>query len=394
MRPESSEPSLNDNAGDALIARPDDALIAHYQSPPKARRWPLWLCILLLGSIVGWQQWQLQGLEDTGGNQRDRLTSRVTEIERAFDNSAQDNAKAQVETSSRIDSLSQQWETAVLPALAKIRQANAALVDEAADRHAQVQQQLAVFDQRLSERGADMADLSATLDTLKASAAEARQSGENRQTLLTALQGSVSAIESLGRDGRAVLKTRLDSQADALTHLEEVNVQTDQQLSRIAEQLEALAGKVEQYADRLDSLASEHGESGEGVVALKRELTRELTALRARLASQQQLLDRFDKTLDTQSNAVAGVDSTAVNRLIEARVSPLAKAQTSLESQVGDLRRQQTALSAGLEAQGQSDGSSDQLRSLDASRRQLSGRVASLLGQMSELQQRVTRLER
>lgn len=393
MRPESSEPSLNDNAADALVARRDDALMTHHQAPRPGRRWPLWLCVLVLGSIVGWQQWQLQGLKDTGGNQRDQLTSRVAELEHSLANSAQGSAKVQEEVRSRIDHLSQQLESDVLPALTKVGQSNDTLGADVADQRTQAKQQLAEINQRFSDRetvhGNDMADLSAALDTVKSSVKGLRQSDENRDTLLTALQGSVSAIESLSRDGRAALNTRLDSQSNTLAHLENSDEQVGQQLNALAVQLGALAGKVEQHASRLSTLSSGHGESGKEVV----ELTRELETLKTRLASQQHSLEQLGKTLDTLPKAAAGLDNTAVSRLIEARVAPLAKAQTSLESQVGDIRRQQTAFGADMEAQAQ-DSNGDQLRSLEASRRQLSGRVASLLGQMSELQQRVTRLER
>lgn len=80
MRP---EPSLNDSSDDALVARPDDALGMHHPRPPAPRRWPVWLCLLALGGVVGWQQWQLHDLKTRDGDQRDQLGARVSQLERS-----------------------------------------------------------------------------------------------------------------------------------------------------------------------------------------------------------------------------------------------------------------------------------------------------------------------
>ncbi|MHC9037538.1 hypothetical protein ACYTTR_17620, partial [Cobetia marina] len=109
-------------------------------------------------------------------------------------------------------------------------------------------------------------------------------------------------------------------------------------------------------------------------------------ALTAFKQSQQEALDALRQKLEQQQASLTG--------LVDSRLAPLSKTQTSLSSQLGELRRQQTALSAGLEALGEASPQDEQLRSLDASRRQLSGRVASMLSQLSRLEQRVTRLER
>ena len=83
MRPHNAEPSLNDSPDDALVARPDDALGVHHTRPPAPRRWPAWLCLLALGGVVGWQQWQLHDLQTLGGDQRDQLGARVSQLERS-----------------------------------------------------------------------------------------------------------------------------------------------------------------------------------------------------------------------------------------------------------------------------------------------------------------------
>ncbi|MBR9797211.1 MAG: hypothetical protein GYB48_01475, partial [Gammaproteobacteria bacterium] len=116
----------------------------------------------------------------------------------------------------------------------------------------------------------------------------------------------------------------------------------------------------------------------------------------------QQSQQQLSETLKALPEPAAAADGDELASKLKGRFAPLDElaaletAQRSLDSQLGELRRQQTALSAGLEAssQGASEDTREQLRSLDASRRQLSGRVASLLGQVSELEQRVSRLER
>ncbi|MCO7233090.1 MULTISPECIES: hypothetical protein [unclassified Cobetia] len=397
MRPHNAEPSLNDSPDDALVARPDDALGVHHTRPPAPRRWPTWLCLLALGGVVGWQQWQLHDLQTLGGDQRDQLGARVSQLERSVaqlerqgDERLSELRDALGEQLSALDS---QLNDTVLPALTTLQKDKASLSSEAVARLE------ALEDKVTKDADGAQARLTAmdeALDRLEGRVTTLAQTGDNHATLITALQGSMAALESLSRDGRAALGARLDAQSATLGHLEPLVDETSSTLDTLATRIETLQSDIE---SNIESVSAEQLASLETrLTALKTDLDTQQTQTRDLQQAQQQL----SETLKALPEPVAAADGDELASKLKGRFAPLDElaaletAQRSLASQLGELRRQQTALSAGLEAssQGASNDTREQLRSLDASRRQLSGRVASLLGQVSELEQRVNRLER
>ncbi|MEP4558428.1 hypothetical protein [Cobetia amphilecti] len=393
MRPHNAEPSLNDSPDDALVARPDDALGVHHTRPPAPRRWPTWLCLLALGGVVGWQQWQLHDLQTLGGDQRDQLGARVSQLERSVSQLEQQGDERLSELrdalSEQLSALDSQLNDTVLPALTTLQEDKASLSSEAVARLETLEDKVAKDADGAQDR---LTAMDEALDRLDSHVMTLAQTGDNHATLITALQGSMAALESLSRDGRAALGARLDAQSATLEHLEPLVDKTSSTLDTLATRIESLQSDIE--SDSAEQLASLETR----LTALKTDLATQQTQTRDLQQSQQQL----SETLKVLPEPVAAADDDELASKLKGRFAPLDEltaletAQRSLDSQLGELRRQQTALSAGLEAssQGASEDTREQLRSLDASRRQLSGRVASLLGQVSELEQRVSRLER
>ncbi|NVN55916.1 hypothetical protein FLM52_08965 [bacterium Scap17] len=393
MRPHNAEPSLNDSPNDALVARPDDALGVHHTRPPAPRRWPTWLCLLALGGVVGWQQWQLHDLQTLGGDQRDQLGARVSQLERSVAQLEQQGDERLNELrdalGEQLSALDSQLNDTVLPALTTLQKDKASLSSEAVARLETLEDKVTKDADGAQER---LTGMDEALDRLEGRVTTLTQTGDNHATLITALQGSMAALESLSRDGRAALGARLDAQSATLGHLEPLMDKTSSTLDTLATRIETLQSDIESVnAEQLASLETR-------LTALQTDLATQQTQTRDLQQSQQQL----GETLKALPEPVAAADSDELASKLKGRFAPLDElaaletAQRSLASQLGELRRQQTALSAGLEAssQGASEDTREQLRSLEASRRQLSGRVASLLGQVSELEQRVTRLER
>ncbi|MDH2293826.1 hypothetical protein [Cobetia sp. 1AS1] len=393
MRPHNAEPSLNDSPDDALVARPDDALGVHHTRSPAPRRWPTWLCLLALGGVVGWQQWQLHDLQTLGGDQRDQLGARVSQLERSVAQLEQQGDERLSELrdalGEQLSALDSQLNDTVVPALTTLQEDKASLSSEAVARLETLEDKVAKDADGAQDR---LTAMDEALDRLDSHVMTLAQTGDNHATLITALQGSMAALESLSRDGRAALGARLDAQSATLEHLEPLVDKTSSTLDTLATRIESLQSDVESdSAKQLASLETRF-------TALKTDLATQQTQTRDLQQSQQQL----SETLKALPEPVAAADGDELASKLKGRFAPLDElasletAQRSLASQLGELRRQQTALSAGLEAssQGASEDTREQLRSLDASRRQLSGRVASLLGQVSELEQRVNRLER
>lgn len=396
MRPHNAEPSLNDSPDDALVARPDDALGVHHTRPPAPRRWPTWLCLLALGGVVGWQQWQLHDLQTLGGDQRDQLGARVSQLERSVAQLEQQGDERLSELrdalGEQLSALDSQLNDTVVPALTTLQKDKASLSSEAVARLETLEDKVAKDADGAQAR---LTAMDEALDRLEGRVTTLAQTDDNHATLITALQGSMAALESLSRDGRAALGARLDAQSATLEHLEPLVDKTSSTLDTLAARIESLQSdiesEVENSAEQLALLEAR-------LTALKTDLATQQTQTRDLQQSQQQL----SETLKALPEPVAAADGDELASKLKGRFAPLDEltaletAQRSLDSQLGELRRQQTALSAGLEAssQGASEDTREQLRSLDASRRQLSGRVASLLGQVSELEQRVSRLER
>ncbi|MBR9754596.1 hypothetical protein U0O11_08410 [Cobetia sp. D5] len=397
MRPHNAEPSLNDSPDDALVARPDDALGVHHTRPPAPRRWPTWLCLLALGGVVGWQQWQLHDLQTLGGDQRDQLGARVSQLERSVAQLEQQGDERLSELrdalGEQLSALDRQLNDTIVPALTNLQKDKASLSSEAVARLETLEDKVAKDADGAQER---LTAMDEALDRLEGRVTTLAQTDDNHATLITALQGSMAALESLSRDGRAALGARLDAQSATLEHLEPLVDKTSSTLDTLATRIESLQSDIESEvennsAEQLASLETR-------LTALKTDLATQQTQTRDLQQSQQQL----SETLKSLPEPVEAADGDELASKLKGRFAPLDElaaletAQRSLDSQLGELRRQQTALSAGLEAssQGASEDTREQLRSLDASRRQLSGRVASLLGQVSELEQRVSRLER
>ena len=397
MRPHNAEPSLNDSPDDALVARPDDALGMHHTRPPAPKRWPTWLCLLALGGVVGWQQWQLHDLQTLGGDQRDQLGARVSQLERSMAQLEQQGDERLSELrdalGEQLGALDSQLKDTVLPALTTLEEDKASLSSEAVARLKTLEDKVAKDADGAQER---LTAMDEALDRLKGRVTTLAQTADNHATLVTALQGSMAALESLSRDGRAALGARLYAQSATLEHLEPLVDKTSSTLDTLASRVETLQSDVE---NDIESVSAEQLASLETrLTALKTDLATQQTQTHDLQQSQQQL----SETLKALPEPAAAADGDELASKLKGRFAPLDElaalesAQRSLASQLGELRRQQTALSAGLEAssQGASEDTREQLRSLDASRRQLSGRVASLLGQVSELEQRVSRLER
>jgi predicted RNase H-like nuclease (RuvC/YqgF family) len=208
----------------------------------------------------------------------------------------------------------------------------------------------------------------------------------------------------------------MDSQEDGLKSLQSALEQQGTLIEQFGERLSAQTKTLDQLGAQWDetraaeqaNASTEEDASVADLAAFKQSQSQAMASLKQQLEQQQRSLSTLGERVTTaleQSSArqvSGGIDKaeleSEVARQMDARLATLSKTQSSLSSQVGELRRQQTALDAGLEAQGQnSQGDSDaseQLRSLDASRRQLTGRVASMLSQISQLEQRVARLER
>jgi|GEM_PF-1411823 len=401
MRPHNAEPSLNDSPDDALVARPDDALGVHHTRPPAPRRWPTWLCLLALGGVVGWQQWQLHDLQTLGGDQRDQLGARVSQLERSVAQLEQQGDERLSELrdalGEQLSVLDNQLNDTVVPALTTLQKDKASLSSEAVARLETLEGKVAKDADGAQER---LTAMDEALDRLDGRVTTLAQTDDNHATLITALQGSMAALESLSRDGRAALGARLDAQSATLEHLEPLVDKTSSTLDTLAARIESLQSDIESDVENnIESVSAEQLASLETrLTALKTDLATQQTQTRSLQQSQQQL----SETLKTLPEPAAAADGDELASKLKGRFAPLDEltaletAQRSLDSQLGELRRQQTALSAGLEAssQGVSEDTREQLRSLDASRRQLSGRVASLLGQVSELEQRVSRLER
>ncbi|MDO6814604.1 hypothetical protein [Cobetia amphilecti] len=397
MRPHNAEPSLNDSPDDALVARPDDALGVHHTRPPAPRRWPTWLCLLALGGVVGWQQWQLHDLQTLGVDQRDQLGARVSQLERSVSQLEQQGDERLSELrdalGEQLSALDSQLNDTVVPALTTLQEDKASLSSEAVARLETLEDKVAKDADGAQER---LTAMDEALEHLDGRVTTLAQTDDNHATLITALQGSMAALESLSRDGRAALGARLDAQSATLEHLEPLVDKTSSTLDTLASRIESLQSDIESEVE--NNSAEQLASFETRLKALKTDLATQQTQTRALQQSQQQL----SETLKALPEPVAAADGDELASKLKGRFAPLDElaalesAQRSLDSQLGELRRQQTALSAGLEAssQGASEDTGEQLRSLDASRRQLSGRVASLLGQVSELEQRVSRLER
>lgn len=376
---------------------PDDALGMHHTRPPAPKRWPTWLCLLALGGVVGWQQWQLHDLQTLGGDQRDQLGARVSQLERSMAQLEQQGDERLSELrdalGEQLGALDSQLKDTVLPALTTLEEDKASLSSEAVARLKTLEDKVAKDADGAQER---LTAMDEALDRLKGRVTTLAQTADNHATLVTALQGSMAALESLSRDGRAALGARLYAQSATLEHLEPLVDKTSSTLDTLASRVETLQSDVE---NDIESVSAEQLASLETrLTALKTDLATQQTQTHDLQQSQQQL----SETLKALPEPAAAADGNELASKLKGRFAPLDElaalesAQRSLASQLGELRRQQTALSAGLEAssQGASEDTREQLRSLDASRRQLSGRVASLLGQVSELEQRVSRLER
>lgn len=388
MRQDTTEPSMDNSRDESLIARRDEALARHPDAAPPPRRWPLWVCVLALGGVVAWQQWQLQQLQDMRGQQSDQLSRQVSRLKGDVEN----DARLLGDVDERLAQLTTRVDESLSARIDGLTQTDESLADSLAEQQAAWQERLAALSDTLTaSQDAQASRLAALAESTEAQLEGLRQAGDNRTTLLSALQGSVSALESLSRDGRATLKARLDAQADTLAHLETelkaVEQAQQQSLPRLEQRLSDQSSRLDQQAVQLERLASQwdalRQAQDEATSEDRQTSSQALTAFKQ---SQQEALDALRRRLEQQQASLTG--------LVDARLAPLSKTQTSLSSQLGELRRQQTALSAGLEALGEASTQDEQLRSLDASRRQLSGRVASMLSQLSRLEQRVARLER
>jgi len=308
----------------------------HYQGSPRRRPprvWPLWFLIMLLiagAGTGGWQLWQrLQALDAQIITLNQRLDATGSTLDASGESlrGEFDRLRDQLEaTRAAVGSL-------------ETRVANSRQSD-------QTVQQL----ESLQDTDHDLRDLIATL------------------------QSSFTALESTGEDERGALAARLATLEDG----------------------------QQQQDDRMDSVDEALDQQQQANQKLSAQLTASLDELRQ---NQQEISQQVEANDGTSSQAaVAELQSSLSN--LETRLDTFAQQETpstdeldQIHGSLTELRQGQTALNAGLESlqsrvANLPDGVSasqirelnERLGSLEASRAQLTRRVASLITNVSDLQ--------
>ncbi|OLO05496.1 MULTISPECIES: hypothetical protein [Salinicola] len=328
-----ASPTIVPDRGDMTSPR---RTTRHYQGSPGRRPprvWPLWIFILLLiagAGLGGWQLWQRLQAQDA---QIAKLNQRLDATGSTLDASGES-------LRGEFDRLRDQLEST--------QAAVGSLETRVAD----------------SRQGDQIAKQFESL----------QQTDDDLRDLIATLQSSFTALESTGEDERGALAARLGT----------------------------LEGSQQQQDDRLDSVDETLDRQQQADQKLSDQLTASLETLR----QNQQDLSQQVEANDGSDTRTAMTDLQSSLSKLQTRVDTLAQQETpssdaleQIRRSVTELRQGQTALNAGLESLQSrignlpSGASASQIRelnerlgSLEASRAQLTRRVASLITNVSELQ--------
>lgn len=296
-----------------IVPDPETSLTSpRLRHPRPPRLWPLWLLLLvLLGALValGWLGWE----------ERSRLQGELARLDSAISNL---HARFDAEEG-RGDAL--QGVTAGLAELERRTQATETRLAELLDSL----EEDAARREALGERLTRIAEAAAT-----------------REAMLIASQQSLTALERTGEEGRAALDERLEALMAArdrdLTRLERQDEELEAQASRLTALEESPAG--EEALNRLNATRAALEER-------LRRLNDTQDALEQRLGQSVRDIDERLETLSTQVVTLEeALDAASASRDDDSLMEALSDRIRVLETDIGELRRSQLALSARLEA--------------------------------------------
>ncbi|TDB05525.1 hypothetical protein [Halomonas marinisediminis] len=268
-----------------------EASLAPYRPrwPEPPRIWPLWLLVLILAGalvVMGWFGWQER---QRLVSQNTRLSGELSNIHARFDTT--------IGEGDGIDRLKERVE-------ALTRQ------DETHERH---------FDVVEEDIAAGLERLEALVEEQRTRLTRMGEAAANREALLSAFQESLDALERAGEQGRRALAERLDL----------VSESHDASVQRLAE----LQGRIVDAADL--NRAREEREAAESRLAAAQE---------AQLAR----LETLQARVATLADALEGAGEAREDR--QQQQDALRSRLAALETDIGEMRRSQLALSARLEA--------------------------------------------
>lgn len=284
----------------AIVPDPEASLSSpRRRGPPPPKVWPLWLLLLgvtAAGGGTGYLAWEERVRFEA---ELARLSGELSNVHARFD-TALGEGDTLTDIEERLSDLERRDE-------------------EGEDR-------LAGFEEALAEGLEAQESHQESLERLADAAT-------TRETMLIATQTSLDALERAGSEGRAALGEALESQRRRLDELFEARDEERRHREAIDERLEVLATEIDQ-AEGLERLEADH------------------QALAERLAEAEQTVERGRETLEERLVAL----SEEVEALAEARddergsKEAMAGRLSALEMEIGELRRDQLALSARLEA--------------------------------------------
>ncbi|GGX79153.1 hypothetical protein GCM10007160_03020 [Litchfieldella qijiaojingensis] len=284
-----------------IVPDADASITAHrLRHPPPPRLWPLWCLILLLGMALG-------GLAYLAWLERENMLGEIRRLEGQLSNV---HARFDVLDDERIggvDSLEERFDS---------------LADDQRSLRERVEEQERLLDsvRQASIDDSELASLQQRLEAL----------GDDLETqgaVVDAIRDSLDALERAGEDGRAVLATRLSGfEAAQRRHGE-----------RLGDMNEALS----MLRETQDGLRETQGALREG----QRELEEQVAALPV---MDPQRLQELERDLATLAGSVETLQEqrNTDREALEAMRGRL----TSNQAELTELRQNQVALSASLEA--------------------------------------------
>lgn len=328
-----------------IVPDSDSEMIARHRSAPvrlrRTRTWPLWLaCLLLCAGLVALGVYYWLDRQTWLANQR-QLAGQLSNLHARLDSLGDSRNASSSDLEQR---------------LADLQSAQQMLQTELSDLETTLSS--------LEESSAD----SVALDELAQRFQAAEEERDTLAATMEAMQRSLDILEQSGEEARAVLTARLDDVEAALAEAERQR----QALAEVDGEFESRLAQLDTIQERLQASLESLSSGTQGEV---------LAALETRL-------DELAGAVETLRS-----DDTAQQERLDQLSSRIEASQTSLT----ELRQNQLALNATIEGMGGAQGISPQqleelevrMESLEASRRQLTGRVASLLTDVNDLQRRV-----
>ncbi|EPC04394.1 hypothetical protein L861_03470 [Litchfieldella anticariensis FP35 = DSM 16096] len=277
-----------------IVPDADASIAAHrYRYSSSPRVWPLWCLIVLLGLALGglgylaWQERQGM-LEEIR-----RLEGQLSNVHARFDAFGDNRTGA-------VDSLEGQVES---------------LIDDHRSLRQRVEEQERLLDS-VRETGIDDSELEPLQQRLN----ELGEAIDSQKALIAAIRTSLDALERAGEDGRAFLATRLSGFESAQQHHSERLDNMAETLGTLREARDTLRRGQRELEERVDDLPVTDPERLQG--------------LEQELASLTRAVETLEEQRDTDREALEA---------IRGRLS-------SSQAQLTELRQNQVALSASLEA--------------------------------------------